>query len=208
LVKEQKPDVIHLHTSDSLTLYTISDLLYNLKTPTVFSKKGMGGSSSILSKFKYNYRNLNTVICVSEKVKKDFSVILSKKNRLKLKVIYDGISIGRINEPKYNLIEKLDIKKETLILGNIANHVRAKDLPILIETMNELVNVREEKNIHLIQIGSFNDKITSEIKDIINQYNLNNYITLAGFVDDASSFITQFDIYIMSSEREGLPLTI
>lgn len=208
LVKEQKPDVIHLHTSDSLTVYTISDLLYSLKTPTVFSKKGMGGSSSVLSKLKYNYKNLNVVICVSEKVKKDFSVILSKKNREKLVVIYDGISVKRINEPNYNLIEKLTINNKNTIIGNIANHVRAKDLPVLIETMNELVNVHTQKNIHLVQIGSFNDKITPEIKNKMNQYNLNDYITLVGFVDDASSFISQFDIYVMSSEREGLPLTI
>lgn len=208
LIKELNPDFIHLHTSDSLTVYTISDLLYGLKTPTVLSKKGMGGRGSILSKFKYNYKNLNAVICVSEKVKSDFSEILSKKNRLKLHVIYDGISIERINEPKYDLINRLKINRDKLIIGNIANHVRAKDLPILIETMNELINVKQESNIHLVQIGSFNDKITPEIKKKINIYNLNNYITLTDFVDDASSFISQFNIYIMSSEREGLPLTI
>lgn len=208
LVKEQSPDAIHLHTSDSLTVYTISDLLYNLKTPTVFSKKGMGGSSSFLSKFKYNYKNVSAVICVSERVKKDFSTILSEKNKSKLKVIYDGISIDRIKEPTHNLVEKLGINKEKQIIGNIANHVKAKDLPILIEAMNELVNLHQEKNVHLIQIGSFNEKITPELKNRIRQYKLTDYITLAGFVEDASSFISQFDIYVMSSEREGLPLTI
>lgn len=208
IIKEYKPHAIHLHTSDSLTLYTISDLLFRLNTPTVFSKKGMGGSSSFLSKFKYNYKNVSAVICVSERVKQEFSTILSERNKSKLKVIYDGISIERIKEPIYDLIEKLGINKEKQIIGNIANHVKAKDLPILIEAMNELVNLHQEKNVHLIQIGRFNEKITPELKNRIRQYKLTDYITLAGFVEDASSFISQFDIYVMSSEREGLPLTI
>ena len=45
-IKTQKPDVIHLHTSDSLTFFMISDLLYNHKTKAIFSKKGMGASGS------------------------------------------------------------------------------------------------------------------------------------------------------------------
>jgi hypothetical protein len=70
LVKEINPDLIHLHTSDSLTVFTISDLLFRLKTKAVFSKKGMGSSSIILSEFKFNYKNIAAIICVSEAVKK------------------------------------------------------------------------------------------------------------------------------------------
>ena len=80
IVKINKPNLIHLHTSDSLTVFTISDLFFNLKTKALFSKKGMGNSSSFLSKFKYNYKNLVKVICVSEAVKKSFSQIKQKLN--------------------------------------------------------------------------------------------------------------------------------
>jgi glycosyltransferase involved in cell wall biosynthesis len=209
LVSELKTDIIHLHTSDALTVYTISDLLFRLKTPTVFSKKGMGNSSSILSKYKYNYKNLSAIVCVSEKVKSDFSKILNRKTISKLMVIYDGISVNRIQEPKYDLINNLKINnKESHIIGNIANHVRAKDLRTLMLMMNELVNVLGERNVHLIQIGNFKDKITIDIQKLINDNNLSNNVTLTGFLEDASSFISQFDVYVMSSEREGLPLTV
>lgn len=208
IIKDIKPDVIHLHTSDSLTVFTLSDMLYGLKTPAVFSKKGMGKSSSLLSKFKYNYKNISAVICVSQKVQTEFSQILTPKKRNKLIVIYDGISVTRIKEPEYNLKDSLKIEKNKTIIGNIANHVKAKDLPILISAMNELVNVLNNKNIHLIQIGYLNDKITPEIKMLIEKYNLQNHITLVGFLENASSFISQFELYVMSSEREGFPLTI
>src|SRR5690606_33047336 len=100
ITKEIQPDIIHLHTSDSLTTFVISDVLYKIKIPTVFSKKGMGRSSSILSKFKYNYKNISAIICVSEKVRKEFSEILSQKNRSKLTVCF-RFSFGSRTSLKY-----------------------------------------------------------------------------------------------------------
>lgn len=209
LTTDLKPDLIHLHTSDSLTVFTISDLLFNLNVKAVFSKKGMGNSSSILSKYKYNYKNVSKIICVSKAVKDSFSKIIFKNNLSKLEVIYDGINLNRTNPvTPYILKEKYSIKQENFILGNIANHVKAKDLTTLIKAIHHLVFEIEMKNVHLFQIGSFSDKLTPELKNIITELQLDSFITLTGFQPHALGFLEQFDIYVMSSEREGLPLTI
>jgi glycosyltransferase involved in cell wall biosynthesis len=209
LVQEIKPDLIHLHTSDSLTVFTISDLLFRLKTKAVFSKKGMGSSSSILSKFKYNYKNIAAIICVSEAVKKSFSSIITKNNIPKLSVVYDGINLNRTNDEKgLNVREFFNIDEDKIIIGNIANHVKAKDLLTLVRATSYLVNDLDFKNIHLLQIGKFSNKWTDEIKNLIAELQLEEYITLADFQPHALDFLTQFDLYVMSSEREGLPLTI
>ncbi len=209
IVREIKPNVIHLHTSDSLTVYTISDILFRLKTKAIFSKKGIGNSSSLLSKFKYNYKNINKIICVSNAVKKSFSEIVNAKNHDKLIVVYDGINLDRTNIKRDEDIRTLfNVSENKLIIGNIANHVKAKDLPTLIKAVNYLVNEENIKNVHLIQIGEFSIKITTEIEKLITEYNLQNFVTLAGFQYHALDFLSQFDLFVMSSEREGLPLTI
>jgi len=209
LVKQVKPDIIHLHTSDSLTVYTISDMLFSLKTSAVFSKKGMGSSSSILSRFKYNYKNIKTIICVSKAVKESFSKIIYKNNINKLVVVYDGINIDRTNkENNENIRSLFNISDNKLIIGNIANHVKAKDLPTLIKAMNYLVNDKGMKNIHLVQVGGFNNKLTPELQNLISTFKLENFITLTDFQPHALDLLVQFDLYVMSSEREGLPLTI
>lgn len=209
IVNEIKPDIIHLHTSDSLTVFVIADLLFRLKTKTVFSKKGMGSSGSILSKFKYNYKNIKNIICVSEAVKKSFSEIINKKNLHKLVVIYDGIDINRAKtERKEKIRDLFGISDEKYIIGNIANHVKAKDLPTLIRVIDHLVNVKKITNIHLVQIGKFSDKLTDEMSKMISDCHLENFITLTDFQEHALDFLVQFDVYVMSSEREGLPLTI
>lgn len=209
VVKDIQPDLIHLHTSDSLTVFTISDLLFRLKTKAVFSKKGMGSSSSFLSKFKYNYTNIESIICVSEAVKKSFSRTMTEKNMSKLTVVYDGINIHRAKEGNdLNIRELFNINEDKFILGNIANHVKAKDLFTLIRALSYLIYDLGFNNIHLVQMGKFSGNITPEIKKLIIEMKLDNYITLADFQPNALGFLTQFDLYIMSSEREGLPLTI
>lgn len=205
VINEHKPDILHLHTSDSLTLYTISDLLYRLKTPIVFSKKGMGGSSSILSKFKYNYKNISSIICISERVRKEFSQILIQKNRNKLVVIYDAVAVSILGQKAdFDLREKFDIPDSSLIIGSIANHTRAKDLDTLIDAADYLINRLNVKNVFFVQIGEFS-KLTEGFKKRIDEKNINNQFIFTDKLYQAYRFNQQFDVFVTTSEREGGP---
>lgn len=209
LVVQYKPDVIHMHTSDSLTVFVISDLLYRLSTPAVFSKKGMGRSMSKLSIYKYNYKNLDSIFCVSGAVKKSMELeVIKRKNFNKLQVLYEGINKKRLDEnSKKSISPRVDIKKDTHIIGNIANHAAAKDLKTLIKAVNFMVNEVGFKDFVLYQIGKYS-KLTEELEQLINEYGINDYIILTDFIENATNLLPEFDIYVMSSEREGLPLTI
>ena len=209
IAQQEKPDVLHLHTSDSVTLFTISDILYKLKTPTVFSKKGIGRSSSFLSKTKYNYKNLDRIICVSKAVKVFMERdVIKPKNHKKLVVVYDGINTDRLVPIRKESLHTLfDIPTGKMLIGNIANHAGAKDLPTLLRMMHYLVYELNETEVHLIQIGEFTG-ITEELKNLTMELKLQDYVTFTGFQDHATDFLSQMDLYVMSSEREGLPLTI
>lgn len=209
VVKEEKPDVLHLHASDSVTLFTVSDLIYKLNTPTVFSKKGVGSSMSFLSIYKYNYRNIDRIICVSKAVKgfmeKD---VMKSKNKNKLVVVYDGINISRLKPVRNEGLKTLfNISLEKILIGNIANHASAKDLPTLFKMMHHLIHVLGMTNVHLVQIGEFSG-LTEELKTLITELDIQENITLTDFQAHATDFLPQFELYVMSSEREGLPLTV
>jgi glycosyltransferase involved in cell wall biosynthesis len=205
LIKKQSPDLIHLHTSDSLTLFTISDLIYNLKTATIFSKKGMGSSSSFLSKIKYNYKNITSIICISEKVKNDFSLTLTPKNKKKLVVIYDAVAISILGQKaEFDLREKYKIPIDSLIIGSIANHTRAKNLDTLIDTADYLINNLNIKNVYFVQIGEFS-KLTEGYQNRLKEKNLGTQFIFTNKLYQAYRFNQQFDIFITTSEREGGP---
>tara|TARA_R100000935_G_scaffold1421_2_gene4414 strand:- start:2749 stop:3858 length:1110 start_codon:yes stop_codon:yes gene_type:complete len=207
--QKYNPDIIHLHTSDSATLFVLTDLIHRIKIPAILSKKGMGKSMSLLSLYKYNYKNIKKIICVSKAVKWDLQKkVIREENHNKLEVVYDGVNLDRTKVVRTENLQKMfNILAGFKILGNIANHTTAKDLGVLVKTMDHLVNKLNVKDVHLVQIGEFS-KLTPELKSQIINLNLESYITLGGFQKNAVDFIPQFDIYVMSSEREGLPITI
>lgn len=207
-VKTFQPDIIHLHTSNSVTAYVISDVLFKLKTPTVFSKKGISGSVSVLSFFKYNYKSIKKVICVSKAVEDAFKKVLKPKNHHKLCVVYDGIKPELLeNKNTLNLRKEFSIPDSTIIIGNIANHAKAKDLVTLVKAANELVHGLNVKNVRFIQVGK-EGKHTKDFLPLIAEYKLEPYFIMAGFQEHAVDLISQFDIFIITSEREGGPVSM
>ncbi len=208
VVSSQRIDLVHLHTSASLTGYVVTDILYTLGVKAIFSKKAVSSSTSYLSKFKYNYKGVDSILCVSEYVKKHFKLILYSKNQHKLTVIHDGVSENDCaNSQEKSLKDTLGLKKSTFIIGSIANHTKAKDLTVLVETLNYLVNVLKIMDIHLIQIGNFTTR-TENLKVKVKDYNLEKYITFMGFSENADMYHSEFNVFLMTSEREGGPTVV
>lgn len=206
IISDYKIDVIHLHTSDSLTLFYIFNLVNNVKPRIIYSKKAVRASSSFFSKFKYNSKRLDKILCVSKKVKTDMMKILNPTSQKKLLVAYDCISV---DSEKYTFDfdefkTKYNLQENTFIIGSIANHTNAKDLPNLIHAIDILKKKYNLNDFKLIQIGNFS-KLTPELELLINNLNLKNEIILTGKIDNAMSINPIFDIFVVSSSREGGP---
>lgn len=208
LVSSIKPDLIHLHTSDSLTVFAISDFLFKLKTKTVFSKKGMGSSSSFLSNLKYNYKGLNSIICVSSSVQRDLQPILNANTKSKTVVINDCVSLDIQKLPQtIDLRKEFKIASDLKIVGNIGNHSNAKDIPTFINAVDVVVHVLKRTDIKFVQIGEFT-KNTPRLKELVKEKGLENYIIFTDKIKNASTVIEQMDVFLMTSQREGGPTSV
>jgi glycosyltransferase involved in cell wall biosynthesis len=208
LVNELKPNIINLHTSNSLTFYVFADLIFQLKTKAVFSKKAISASSSSISKFKYNYFGIDSIFCVSRNVETNFSEVLLPKNKHKTVVIHDCVSLNIINvKPEIDLREKYLIDNSRFIIGNIANHTTAKDLETFINVVDYLVNSLNRKEVVFFQIGEFS-KLTSHLLTIAKEKKLENYIVFTDKIQNAFSLNSQFDVFLMTSQREGGPTSV
>lgn len=208
IISNEKPDVVHLHTSNSLTFFTIAAFIFKLKTKAVFSKKSMANSSSFLSKLKYNSKNINSIICVSTSVQKNLERFLSTTTKQKTVVIHDCVSLSIENaEAPINLRKLYDIPENVKIIGNIANHFDAKDIPTLVNVVNEIINRQKRKNVVFIQVGEWT-KHTINFKELVKQNHLEENILFTDKIPFASSIIKQFDLFLMTSQREGGPTSV
>ena len=206
ICKKEKADLIHIHGATSMALAVIADHFYNLP-PFIFSKKT---SFPIREKkgtqYKYNYRKLNKILCVSKATKAVAEKSVQKKERLQ--VIYHGTRIDNKDaSTAFDLRQKLHLSQEKIIIGSIANHIEAKDLETLVRTADFLINEKKQKNLHFIQIGTFG-KRTKKILDLSEKLGLKKHISFLGYLPNASGFIPQFDVSLITSENEGLPQVI
>jgi glycosyltransferase involved in cell wall biosynthesis len=202
-----KIDLIHLHDPTALTLCVIADRVYGNLPNFIYGKKTsfpIKNRKSTL--FKYNYKKIQKYICVSKAVEEVTSK--SIQDTAKIITIYNGIRFSNKNaDTDYLLKEKFKIPKDKVVIGNIGNHIRAKNLLTFIDVINDIVNTKNIKNFHFVQIGSFTERTTMYL-DKIKEFNLEDYVSFTGFVDNASSFIPQFDIFLLTSQSEGLPQVI
>jgi L-malate glycosyltransferase len=207
-LKTQNPDIIHLHTSDSLTFFYFFSLFNKVKAKIIFSKKGIGESGSYLSKLKYNSRKLDSIICVSKNVQDSFGKVLNKRTKSKTVVINDCVSLDIIKNTSNLELRKLyNISANKYLVGNIANHTSAKDLQTLINVMKFFKEVFNRHDIVFVQIGEFSSK-TDELKQYALESSVGDNFIFLDKIEKASSLITQFDAFLLTSQREGGPTSL
>lgn len=203
-IKRINPDVIHLHTSDALTLAYYTSFFYRFKAKIVFEKKGIGRSSSFLSRLKYNFSQLDQIICVSDYVKTEFKRMLSVKNQAKLCVVHDSFNT---DFGAFPTDFKPPFDTSIFTVGNIANHSSAKDLDTLISVADLLVNGHGVKEIQFVQLGGFS-KLTPAYQKRIKTLELEDHFYFIGQYDQAYLLHTYFDVFLLTSEREGGPTSL
>ncbi|MDT0651364.1 glycosyltransferase family 4 protein, partial [Autumnicola edwardsiae] len=153
--------------------------------------------------FKYNSPQVKKILCVS----KATATITSENiiDKSKICCIYHGTNFkDKSTSAPFLLQKKLKLKEGTQIIGNIANHIWPKDLKTLIFVADELINKQQMSNLHFIQIGKFTD-LTAPLLKLIKEHKLGEHISFMGKFENASNFIPQFDISLMTSESEGIP---
>lgn len=196
-------DLIHIHDTTALTLAVMGNKFYDLP-PFIFSKKtSFPIKPRKRTLYKYNHPKIKRILCVSKATQKITAESITDLG--KLSCIYHGTNTKYLNGSKpMDLRRKFQIKKEAFLIGNIANHIRSKNLETFIKVANELINQNQLKDLHFIQIGSFTQK-TKHLIELVKEFNLEQHITFTGFIPGAAGIIPQFDLSLMTSQSEGLP---
>ena len=201
--KKHKIDILHIHDPKALALAVIADHFFDLP-PFVFSKKtSFPIRQNRGTLYKYNYKKLEKILCVSEATKRVSAQSIDRQERLE--VIYHGTRLDdKSNVTPFQLREKLQISDDRVIIGNIANHIEAKNLETLLKTARFLIHEKGQKNLCFVQMGQFSSR-TKNLEELIEKWDLKNHVFLLGFLPDASNFIPQFNISLLTSENEGIP---
>jgi len=148
---------------------------------------------------KQSYKKSQFVISVSNKIKQ-FITEDFKITEKKIKVIYNGINFDQLD--KFSSIENKTFFDDKIInIISVGRITEAKNYPLLINSFALLT--KKYSNIHLHIVGD--GELKNKIQDLIKEKQLEDKITLWGFVKNPYPLMKKADCFVLSSKWEGFP---
>ena len=147
---------------------------------------------------------LKKMICVSEGVKNSF--VRQGVDKSKCVVVYNGIAIETVpNASRQDIRKMWGISDKDILIGAVGSLIKRKRIIDLIVAIAMVVN-RSEHPVKCMVIGKGPEKENLMVK--VKERTLDSRIIFTGFQSDAISYINALDIFVMPSEKEGLPRVI
>ena len=156
---------------------------------------------SILKKImvSYIYRKMDAFVFISNYVKLEKCCQFPHLNKKLTKIIFNG------TKPKQETSESFPTLHNTAILDT-AGLVDWKNINILIEAMNIIINIRKHKNIFLYVAGDGPDRESLNLK--ISEYHLENNINLLGYQKNIVGLLNKCDIFVHPAYKEGFGIAV
>jgi glycosyltransferase involved in cell wall biosynthesis len=194
--------VIHTHDSHAHTFAVLSSILFKNNLPIVVSRRvDFKVGDNFLSLFKYNYSGVKKIICVSDAVKEITSKSIKDQNTLI--TIYDGIYFRGI-KGKNKLRQEFNISPDHYLIGNVAALAIHKDYYTFIDVAFIAIQKGIKATFFIIGEGSEKEKIRAYI--VVKK--MSEHILMTGFRNDIDEISPELDVFLITSETEGLGSSI
>ncbi|MCR5294933.1 MAG: glycosyltransferase [Lachnospiraceae bacterium] len=119
-------------------------------------------------------------------------------------ILENGIDAERFRFSK----EKREVLREryhigdVLLIGHVGRFSEQKNHPFLLKIFREILKERPEARLLLVGKGEREE----EIRALCASYRIEDSVIFAGSTDDSAPFYSAFDVFVMPSLYEGLPL--
>ncbi len=202
-IHHQKPiDLIHVHAAHELMLLI---KLVLPQIPIVFTVHGYHGEQKGISYFlSAIFSNLfaNQVITVAQV---ESQIMRSNGLRLiKNNLVYNGVAIPTIDQSRSIKLAQQFVcgQPGQITLGTAARLSEAKGLVYLIQAVAQLIG--QYPNIKLVIAGD--GELKESLQQLVRSLGIDKQVVFAGYLQDVHDLIAYFDIFVLPSLHEALPL--
>ena len=199
LFKKDKPDVIntHLYVTPYVCIPAILQKV-KIKIHTVhnIATKELPWKFRIIMKMIYHFFGF-VPIAISDYIKDTIQKEYNLKSN-EIECIYNGIDTNKfICNQKY-------IHNDNIVFINVARMSEAKKQILLIEAFKLVNDKYKNTRLHIVGDG----KLRKKIEDKIRELGLEEKVILRGIRKNISKELNNASVFVLSSEYEGLPLSV
>jgi glycosyltransferase involved in cell wall biosynthesis len=209
----ERPNVIHLNSSKIGGLGALAGRFAKIKR-IIFTVHGWAYKEdrNFISRKIIKFLSWLTIIFSHKTIAvslDDYRTAPKLFVKKKTRMIHNGISEIKFKEKSAvrNELKKyagMSIPKGALIIGTISELHKNKGLPFMIRAVHSLI--KKGYNITFFIISDGEEKI--RLERFIERLGLQDKVFLTGHIDKASEFLQGFDIFTLTSVKEGLPYVL
>ena len=209
----ERPNVIHLNSSKIGGLGALAGRFAKIKR-IIFTVHGWAYKEdrNFISRKIIKFLSWLTIIFSHKTIAvslDDYRTAPKLFVKKKTRMIHNGISEIKFKEKSAarNELKKyagMSIPKGALIIGTISELHKNRGLPFMIRAVHSLI--KKGYNITFFIISDGEEKI--RLERFIERLGLQDKVFLTGHIDKASEFLQGFDIFTLTSVKEGLPYVL
>ena len=197
IIKKEKPDVVHSHLYACIyalvpeficrvpgRFHTVHNMALK-ELPTMYIK---------IMKFAYHFMHI-IPIAINGEVKKSIKQCYGLHND-QIPIVYNGVDIKNFYKKEKEI--------EGITLINVGRFSPQKNHILLIKCFYEVIKSNQDVKLVLVGDGECKDIIQKEV----SRYRIADKIYFAGNVSNVEDYLAIADIFVMTSDYEGLPLSV
>lgn len=204
-LKENAIDVVHCH----MTLMNFIPLI---------AAKRLNIPIRICHSHNYDIRRKNIIIRLFEKILKKICMYNATElvacgqeagkymyNEKNFTIINNALDTKRfvfnVNKRK-EIRNKYNIKDNEILIGHVGRFTLQKNHNFILDIFKSLTDTNENYRLILIGDGEFKNQIEQKAIEL----NISKKVIFTGIIDNMNEFYSAFDIFILPSVWEGLPV--
>lgn len=209
LKKHPEITIIHGHLRSTANIYLAEAKKFNKLTiaHSHNTSNGVGFRAKVKAYLQKNIPQFTDVFigCSTEAGQWLFGQEVATKNNFF--VLNNGIHLRRFKYDRENKFKKLrqyNLSEDHIIIGHIGRFNPQKNHHKVIEIAQEIIENNDKARLFLIGEGT----LEKEIKELVRSKKLEKYIIFVSNANDIEAYYSMFDLLLMPSLFEGLPLTL
>lgn len=214
LCKKHKFDIVHTHSSKTGVIGRLAAKLAGVPmvVHTVHGYAFPAAKSKLEKNIFLAMEWLGTkcsdkVICLHDADRKIAEDALGAKAS-QLIVLANGVNLSKFNPP--TLLQQQDIRNElglpidATVVGMVGRLWKQKNPKALLTAAIDILKTRAD--VHFVFAGD--GELRAELEDYANSHGVSSHIHFLGWRNDTEAVLKAFDIFVLPSLWEGMPLAI
>jgi len=208
ILRRNRVDILHVQAAYLLSFVLPAALLANTRIVyTEHAKYSLEHQPLLRHTVRLAAPFLHAITCVSQDLK-NFMVDRVGINADRIRVIPNGVDTNTfspsVTPPDSSFLPVTWNRSECFVFGNVARFTDAKDHPNLLRAFDALRRIRPE--VRLVMVGD--GETRPQVEELIRELDLVPYVHLAGMRDDIPRVLRTLDAFVLSSKREGMPVSV